>query len=149
MLMKQLRAVEHEPDDQALGSILVVDDNRDAANTLRLLLRRWGYDAHVSYSGHQALDAVEMEWPRLVILDISMPLMSGYELARRLRDHAGDRALTIWALTALGDEVSRNHALANGIDRHFTKPIKAFELQRLLLAELGPLNAEDSESPPD
>jgi CheY-like chemotaxis protein len=142
MLMREFQTVEQCGQEPVFGPILVVDDNRDAADTLRLLLLRWGYFVHAAYSGHQALDAVELEWPRLVILDISMPLMSGYELARRLRDLADDRPLSIWALTALGDDVSRNHALANGFDRHFTKPIKSSELQRLLLAELGPSNAD-------
>jgi CheY-like chemotaxis protein len=85
--------------------ILVVDDNRDAANMLALLLRRWEYRVLVAYDGVAALELIEADWPTLAILDINMPLMSGVELARRLRRRAQGRRLPLYALTVIDSSV--------------------------------------------
>src|ERR1044072_3965974 len=79
--------------------VLVVDDNRDAADMLALLLRRWGHRVLIAYNGAAALGMVEAEWPALAIIDVNMPGMSGIELARRLRLRTQGRPLPLDALS--------------------------------------------------
>ena len=115
--------------------VLVVDDNRDAADSLGMLLQALGAEVHVVHAGAPALEAVASFDPSLVLLDIGMPGMDGYEVARRLRRDHQQRALTLVALTGWGQEEDRRRARAAGFDHHLTKPADVGVLQRLLAAE--------------
>ncbi|MDQ8020493.1 MAG: PAS domain-containing protein [Moraxellaceae bacterium] len=108
----------------ALGvRVLIADDNRDAAESLALLLRLSGYVVETASDGQSALAACARSHPRFALLDIGMPDMNGYELARRLRREAWGRAMSLGAVTGWGQDDDKREALAAGFDAHFTKPI--------------------------
>jgi len=115
-----------------LARVLVVDDNRDAATTLGALLAASGYVVATSFDGESALRAAEGFAPDVCILDISMPGMDGYELARRLREKSPERPPVLAAVTAYGDTAHLDRAAASGFDLHFTKPADPTELTRQL-----------------
>jgi two-component system CheB/CheR fusion protein len=102
--------------------VLVVDDNHDAAEALAMLLDHEGHHATTARSAAHALAAAAHEMPQVAILDIGMPDMNGYELARRLRQAAAGADLLLLAVTGWGQEEDRRQALAAGFDRHLTKP---------------------------
>lgn len=112
--------------------ILVVDDNEDAAETLSLLLTSLGHVVHVAHSGPEALEIVEAFGPETVFLDIGLPSMDGYEVARRLRAMTGLRDLTIIALTGWGTSEDQQRAWKAGFDHHITKPFQLEDMDRLL-----------------
>jgi signal transduction histidine kinase/ActR/RegA family two-component response regulator len=117
--------------NRGTGRILLVDDNRDAAATLADLLRATGYDVRTATEGRGAIAAMADFTPDLAILDIGLPDMDGYALARKLIDRARTTNLHLIALTGYGGEADRTRALASDFDEHFVKPV-AFE--RLLAA---------------
>jgi len=107
----------------SIRKILVVDDNRDAADSLAAILRVEGHEARAAYSGAEAVQAAEEMKPDVVLLDIQMPEMSGYDVARALRDYRrGVRALIV-AVTAYGQESDRLAARQAGFHHHITKPV--------------------------
>jgi PAS domain S-box-containing protein len=114
--------------------ILVVDDNVDAARSLALLLRLWGHTVRTAYDGPSALAAAAADPPEVVLLDIGMPGMDGYEVARRLRAQAELRSALLVAVTGYGQDEDRRRAFAAGFDRHLTKPLDPDALQALLAA---------------
>ena len=112
--------------------VLVVEDNRDSAETLGELLQLWGHEPSIVYDGEAALRAVaDGTPPDVVLLDIGLPGMDGYEVARRLRASDGP-ALPLVALTGYGQEEDRARSAAAGFDRHIVKPPNAAMLQRCL-----------------
>ncbi len=112
--------------------VLVVDDNVDAAHSLALLLQSAGHDVQTSHDGMAALDSIR-EWrPEVVLLDIGLPRLDGYEVARRLRQDAESRSALVVALTGYGQEEDRRQSQAAGFDAHLTKPIDLGELETLL-----------------
>jgi CheY-like chemotaxis protein/two-component sensor histidine kinase len=125
--------------------ILVVDDNRDSAETLGMVLTALGADVHLAYDGHTAVEAFGSREPSVVLLDIGMPGMDGYEVARTLRARFPDRRPAIVALTGWGQEDDRRRAREAGIDHHLTKPA-AIEALQALLAEIA---GRDAGSKPD
>jgi CheY-like chemotaxis protein len=101
--------------------VLVVDDNRDAADTLADLLRLYGADARVCYDGHSALE-VAPEFPfDAAVLDVHMPGIDGCDLARRLQGMTGGRRVLLVALTGVSDPAARKRTAAAGFDLHLTK----------------------------
>src|SRR5262249_15366303 len=102
--------------------VLIVDDNVDATQTLAMLLRILGQDVRTAHDGPQALEAARDFHPEIAFLDIGLPGMSGYELARRLRQEAGGQALVLVALTGWGQEEDCRRSRAAGFDEHLTKP---------------------------
>jgi len=112
--------------------VLVVDDNVDAAQSLAILLRLHGHHVRIAYGGEQALTAVAAEKPDLALLDIGMPGMNGYEVARQLRDRHGTGDLTLVALTGWGQEQDRRRSKEAGFDHHLTKPVELATLQAVL-----------------
>ncbi len=116
--------------------VLVVDDNRDAAHSLSMVLRRMGSEIRVEHDGPAALAAAEEFEPDVILLDIGMPQMSGYEVARRLRQYPWGRSVTIVALTGWGQEEDRNRSREAGFDHHLLKPVEPATLRRLL-SEMG------------
>lgn len=109
-------------------SILVVDDNQDAADILAELLIGEGYSVEVAYDGIDALQKAHSQQPRLVILDIGLPSMDGYEVARCLRRDCATEKSVLIALTGWGTDADRQLAADAGFDRHFVKPIVFSEL---------------------
>ena len=108
--------------------VLVVDDNADAATTLGLLLESAGYQVQTCFDGPSALEAVDRFDPDACVLDINMPGMDGYELARRLREKAGDHPPVLATVTAFEDYGHLTKAADAGFDLHFTKPANPGEV---------------------
>src|SRR5687767_3420321 len=108
--------------------ILVVDDNQDAAISLAFLLGAAGYQVETSFDGTSALQVAESFKPDACVLDICMPGMDGYELARRLRASAAEHPPVLATVTAFGDNTHLDRAADAGFDLHFTKPVDAFEV---------------------
>lgn len=111
--------------------VLVVDDNADAADSLAMLLQVRGDEVRVAYDGEEALIAEEEFKPTVVLLDIGMPKLSGYEVARRIRELRG-AAPRIIAITGWGQEEDRQRAREAGFDHHFTKPVDYAALLKVI-----------------
>jgi CheY-like chemotaxis protein len=109
---------------------LIVDDNRDAATMLAEAMRSFGYDVQVASDGPAALAVAPAFKPHVVLLDLGLPVMDGYEVADRLR-RAGVSGLPI-AVTGYGQEADRARSRASGFVAHFVKPVDLEELQRSL-----------------
>ncbi len=117
--------------------VMVVDDNHDVANMLGALLRALGEEVAIAYDGAEALEQAPTFRPELVLLDLGMPHVNGYEAARRMRAEPWGAATMLVALTGWGQEQDRKRTAAAGFDRHLTKPTDAAAL-RELLASLPP-----------
>jgi signal transduction histidine kinase len=113
-------------------SVLVVDDNKDAAHSLAVVLEQEGHDVRVANDGPAALAAVETATPQVVLLDIGMPGMDGYEVARRMRQAPGFDATPIIALTGFGSAEDHRRGREAGFDQHLTKPVDPEALLDLL-----------------
>jgi signal transduction histidine kinase/ActR/RegA family two-component response regulator len=114
------------------AAILVVDDNRDAANSLAEILRLMGCQVKVAYDGPSALELFRTQAPQAVLLDIGMPDMNGYEVLTALRALHGGEQVTVAALTGYGTDEDKQRALAAGFDEHLTKPLDFAALQAFL-----------------
>jgi CheY-like chemotaxis protein len=114
------------------AKVLVVDDSRDAADSCATLLQLSGYDVRVAYSGRRALELAADFQPDAVLLDIGLPDISGYELARTLRAAPWAGSVILIAVTGWGQEQDKRRALQAGFDRHLTKPIAPEALESLL-----------------
>jgi CheY-like chemotaxis protein len=112
--------------------ILVADDNRDAANSLALLLRLAGHDVRVAHDGHAALALAHEFEPDCAVLDIGMPDLNGYEVARRLRLRDTGKKVRLIALTGWGQDEDKRRARDAGFDHHLTKPVDRERLDALL-----------------
>ena len=112
--------------------IVVADDNVDAANILSALLEAAGHTAEPVHDGLQALRRIEANRPDLAILDIGMPSLNGYEVARAIRATPGNERIMLVALTGWGGELDRERSKSSGFDAHLTKPAAAGDLERIL-----------------
>jgi signal transduction histidine kinase/ActR/RegA family two-component response regulator len=112
--------------------ILVADDNQDAAESMGEMLRLLGHDVRTVHNGIQALEGAEAFRPDIALLDIGMPRMNGYDVARNIRAQSWGAQMVLIALTGLGQEEDKRQALQAGFDRHFTKPVKLSDLERLV-----------------
>jgi CheY-like chemotaxis protein len=117
--------------------LLVVDDDVDAADSLALLLRASGYVAHVAYSGMTALQMAVEHRPEVVILDLGLPEMDGYELGQRLRQHPQMAATCLIALTGHGRPQDLDRSRAEGFAAHLVKPVELSQLLNLLKPAAG------------
>jgi CheY-like chemotaxis protein len=117
--------------------ILLADDNRDAVDSLALVLKMGGYEVHATHSGPEALEAGALVQPDVFILDIGMPQISGYELASRIRGESWGRTALLIALTGWGQQEDKERSRDAGFDHHLTKPVDPDQLERLL-RELAP-----------
>jgi len=111
--------------------ILVVDDNRDAAETLSMLLELKGHEVRRAYDGDNAMQLAEDFRPQMVLLDLGMPKMNGYEACRRIRGHAWGAQMTLIAVTGWGQEEDRRKSTAAGFDGHLVKPVDPETLEDL------------------
>ena len=112
--------------------VLVVDDNEDAAEMMSLLLEQKGAEVRTAHEGKDALVILDAWSPALVLLDIGMPEMDGYEVARAIRARGGDHQPVLVAVTGWGQERDRQEARAAGFDHHMVKPADVNALQKLL-----------------
>ncbi len=103
--------------------VLIADDNRDIADTCSLLVELLGHEVHVAYSGEQAFELAEKLRPDMLLLDIGMPDISGYDLAKRIRATGWASPATLVAVTGWGQEEDKQRSFAAGFDWHLTKPI--------------------------
>jgi len=117
--------------------ILVVDDNRDAAESLAMLLQLMGHEARTVYDGLEAVETATKFQPDVVLLDIGLPRLDGYEAARQIRAQQRDQRLTLVALTGWGLGEDRRRSDDAGFDAHLVKPVEPEALMKLL-AELAP-----------
>jgi PAS domain S-box-containing protein len=121
--------------------ILVVDDNVDAADSLVMLLQLDGHEVEAAYGGAAAIEAVQRWRPQMVFLDIGLPEMDGYEVARRLRKQDCATPLRLIALTGYGQQEDVERSYAAGFNDHLVKPVSAEALEAILAsdpAEAGP-----------
>jgi len=112
--------------------ILIVDDSRDGGESLATLLRVLGAEVALAHSGRHALDCVDTFKPDVVLLDIGMPGMDGYEVARRIRANPANRHISLIALTGWGQDEDRRRSVAAGFDHHLVKPADIEQLRQLL-----------------
>jgi CheY-like chemotaxis protein len=112
--------------------LLVVDDNKDAANSLALLLGLQGHEVRVAYDGPAALELLNDYRPGVIFLDIGMPGMDGYEVARRVRRLPGSESVRLVALTGWGQQEDRRRSAEAGFDHHLVKPVEPKALEDVL-----------------
>jgi PAS domain S-box-containing protein len=122
--------------------VLVVDDNHDAADSLAMFLKFLGASVQVAYDGTAAIDMVAKSQPEIVLLDIGMPMLDGYEVARRLRELPEGRDLLLVAMTGWGQEEDKRRTASAGFDHHLVKPVDPVKLEKLL-AGFSPKDATE------
>lgn len=115
-------------------SLLIVDDCRDWTDSLAILGRSWGYEVEVANSGPEAIRLASGRRPALTVLDLGMPGMDGYEVARRLRSMPGVEGALVVAVSGYSGEEHMRRSREAGCDFHLTKPVDLAHLQRLLTA---------------
>ena len=126
------RAAEVDRPSAAPVKILVVDDNHDTADTLADILRDWGHDVRGVYSGASGIETSVSWRPDLILLDLGMPVMDGYEVARRMRERPELDGTRIVAFTGYEDEDARDRVRAGGFDGHLIKPVGARALAAVI-----------------
>ena len=112
--------------------VLVVDDNMDAADMLAVMLQMFGHDVQAVYSGQSALETAVESQPDFVLLDIGLPDIDGYEVARRLREQPRTKDVRLIAVTGYGQDSDRQRSQEAGFDHHLVKPVEAEKLEDLL-----------------
>jgi len=118
--------------------ILVVDDNVDAAESLAMLLQMDGHETELAHDGQRALELAHSFEPEVILLDIGLPLLNGYEVARRVREQPWGRRIKLIAVTGWGQEQDRRRAVESGFDHHLTKPLDPSRLTGLLAEARSP-----------
>jgi len=130
--MEPLEISAEEPQPEHPLRILVVEDDPESLQMMGALLGLWGYEPRLVPAGPAALEAVEEEMPDIVLLDLGLPGMDGFEVARRLRGRPGGRDVFIAAVTAYRGEEHQRQAREAGFDRYLMKPVDIDTLRQLL-----------------
>jgi CheY-like chemotaxis protein len=125
-------SMETAPVPELRHRVVIADDNRDGADSLAMLLNLSGFEVYTAHTGPEALEAAIRYKPRVAILDIGMPGMNGYELARRIRVEAWGTRMMLIAVTGWGQEQDKLKAQTAGFDHHFTKPVDFSALEQVL-----------------
>jgi DNA-binding response OmpR family regulator len=112
--------------------ILVVDDNEDSALSLAMMLSIMGHDTRTAHDGESAVAAAESFLPEVVLLDIGLPKLNGYEVAQRIREQAWGEKMFLIAVTGWGQEEDRQRSSEVGLNVHMVKPVEAAALEKLL-----------------
>jgi CheY-like chemotaxis protein len=120
--------------------ILVVDDNYDAAATLGMMLRLMGNAVRMAHDGEEAVSAAEEFRPDLLLLDLGLPKLNGYEVCRRIRQQAWGTEMLIVAVTGWGRDEDLQRTKEAGFDQHFVKPVRPVTLKKLLGEARGKLS---------
>ena len=110
----------------------MVDDNRDAAESMSILLTLSGNETQVAFDGEEAVKAAAEFRPDIVLLDIGMPKLNGYDAARRIREQPWSKGMMLVALTGWGQEENRKKTADAGFDAHLVKPVEYATLTKLL-----------------
>jgi len=126
--------VEHAPtiDASAKRRILIVDDNRDSADSLSMLLELAGNEIYTAHDGVEAVAAIEKHRPEVVLLDIGLPKLDGHEVCRRVREQPWGKDIVVIALTGWGQEDDRRRSEEAGFNGHLVKPVDYDKLLELL-----------------
>ncbi len=124
--------VVREANALAARRILVVDDNHDTAESLAMLLSMSGHETHTAFDGLEAVEAAETFKPDVILCDIGMPKLNGYEAARRIREQPGGKAVVLVAMTGWGQDEDRMRTAAAGFDAHLVKPVQYGTLAKLM-----------------
>jgi CheY-like chemotaxis protein len=111
---------------------LIVDDNPDSAASLGMLLKITGHKTQIAYDGLEAVAAAEQFAPEIVLLDIGLPKLNGYEACRRIRQEPWGREMTLVALTGWGQESDLKRSREAGFDHHLVKPVDFAKLTKVL-----------------
>jgi CheY-like chemotaxis protein len=119
-------------DGRARKRILIADDNADVAEAFEVMLRMLGHEVEVAHDGFQALEIAERYKPEVIVLDIGMPQLNGYDAARRIRQLPWSENSVLIALTGWGDEKDRRKSEEAGFDVHLVKPVDPVTLSNLL-----------------
>jgi two-component system CheB/CheR fusion protein len=127
-----IEATQDVPVSGAGLKILVVDDSRDAADTCAILLELSGHHVQTAYTGRQALDLAQTFHPHVLLLDIGLPDLDGYQLAKKVRESSWGRGTVLVAVTGWGQQDDRRRAFEAGFDHHLTKPIAAETVESLI-----------------
>ena len=120
------------PSPPAGLSILVVDDCSDTAESLALVLEAWGHEVRMACNAWDAMEKVDAKPPDVVLLDIGLPLVDGWEFARRLRQRADGATFLLVAISGYAQEEDVRQSREAGCDCHFSKPVELADLERLL-----------------
>jgi PAS domain S-box-containing protein len=136
---REATAISEEPTPGVVSlhtdtRVLIVDDNVDAALSMKLFLKAWGFDVRIVYDGVSAVTAAAEYRPDIILLDIGLPGMSGYDAASEIRKLDGGKRITIVAVTGYGQEEDRRRTREVGMDHHLVKPIDPQGLRKLLAA---------------
>jgi CheY-like chemotaxis protein len=126
-----------QPRPAAGHRILVVDDNVDAAGSLAMMLKLMGHEVRTAHDGLEGVEAAAAFRPDVILLDIGMPRLNGYETCRRIREQPWGKDVAVVALTGWGQEEDRRRSEEAGFDAHLVKPVDPAGLERLL-AETRP-----------
>jgi CheY-like chemotaxis protein len=134
---KIVRAVVPRSADSGIPSLrkcrlLIVDDIKDSADSLAMLLQLRGHDVHTAYDGEDAVIAAEKLKPEVVLLDIGMPKLNGYDACRRIRQQPWGKGIFVIALTGWGQDDDRRRTEEAGFDHHLVKPLDPDELMNVL-----------------
>lgn len=116
--------------------ILVVDDNHDSALSLAMMLSIMGHETRTAHDGESAVATAESFLPEVVLLDIGLPKLNGYEVAQRIRESAWGQSMFLIAVTGWGQDEDRQRSSEVGLNVHMVKPVEPAALERLL-SELG------------
>lgn len=122
------------PDHKSKLRILVVDDNRDSADSLSMLLKMMGNQTRTAYDGAEAISVTEEFQPDVILLDIGLPLINGYEVCRRIRQQPGGGQIVIIAQTGWGAKEDRDRTCEAGFNLHLVKPIDPHDMMKLLVS---------------
>ena len=112
--------------------ILVVDDNHDSALSLAMMLSIMGHETRTAHDGESAVTTAESFLPEVVLLDIGLPKLNGYEVAQRIRENAWGKTMFLIAVTGWGQEEDRQRSSEVGLNVHMVKPVEPAALERLL-----------------
>ena len=126
--------------DATARRILVVDDNWDSAQTMAWLLELKAHETHIAHDGIEAVEAAEMFRPDVVLLDISLPKLNGYDACRKIREQPWGKDMVLIALTGWAGKENRQKSREAGFDGHLVKPVDLASITKLL-AELLPTPA--------
>jgi CheY-like chemotaxis protein len=130
-------AQPNDGDEQVNGPstrrrVLVVDDSRDAAMSLGMMLKLMGNEVRTAHDGFEALEVAAVFRPDLILLDIGMPRLNGHETARRIREQPWGKGVVLVALTGWGQDEDRRRSEEVGFNSHMVKPIEPSALEKLL-----------------
>ncbi|HYW50845.1 MAG TPA: response regulator [Gemmatimonadaceae bacterium] len=117
--------------------VLVVDDSHDACDSLAAVVRMIGHEAATAYDGEQAVEAAAEYRPDIILMDLTLPRLSGYEAAAQIQQQPGGTNAVLVALTGWGGDEDRRNTLAAGFQHHFIKPLDFEALRKLITATLA------------